>query len=189
VYEKMLTDSLRGGLRLATIALAASLIVGCATHPKPTPPTPAPPPPPAAPPPAYTPPPPPPPVQSGVLPGSVQDFVINAGDRVYFDYDKFNLRPDAIPVLTAQATWLERYPAVQVRIEGNTDDRGTEEYNFALGERRANAVKDFLNAHGVNAGRITTVSYGKERPIDPGTGEAAWAHNRNAHTDITSGAR
>ncbi len=185
----MLTESLRGGPRLATIALAASLIAACATHPKPTPPAPTPPPaPPAAPQAAYTAPP-PAPVQSGVLPGSVQDFVINAGDRVYFDYDKFNLRSDALPVLTAQAAWLERYPAVQVRIEGNTDDRGTEEYNFALGERRANAVKDFLNAHGVNAGRITTVSYGKERPIDTGTGEAAWAHNRNAHTDITSGAR
>jgi len=123
------------------------------------------------------------------LPGSVQDFVINAGDRIYFDYDEFNLRPDALPVLTAQAAWLGRYPEVQVRIEGNADERGTREYNFALGARRANAVKDFLEERGVNAGRITTVSYGKERPIDPGPGEEAWAHNRNAHTAIIAGAR
>jgi peptidoglycan-associated lipoprotein len=185
----MLMDDLRGGSRLATMAMAALLLVACASHPKPTPPAPVATTPPPPPPPPYTPPPPPPPVETGVLPGSVQDFVIHAGDRVYFDYNKFNLRPDALPVLTAQAAWLEKYPAVQVRIEGNTDERGTEEYNFALGERRASAVKDFLSSHGVNAGRITTVSYGKEHPIDPGTGEEAWAHNRNAHTDITSGAR
>jgi len=129
------------------------------------------------------------PVQSSVLPGSAQDFVVNAGDRVYFDFDQFNIRADAIPVLEAQASWLNRYPAVQVRIEGNCDERGTREYNFALGARRANSVKQFLIEHGVGAARITTVSYGKERPIDPGETEAAWAHNRNGHTDITSGAR
>ena len=75
-----------------------------------------------------------------------------------------------------------------MRIEGNADERGTREYNFALGERRANSVRDFLVAHGVASGRIDTISYGKERPIDPGTGDDAWAHNRNAHTTITSGA-
>jgi peptidoglycan-associated lipoprotein len=185
----MLTQDVRGGSRLATVAIAALLLAACASHPKPTPPPPVaatPPPPPPAP---YTPPPPPPPVETGVLPGSVQDFVIHAGDRVYFDYDKYNLRPDALTVLAAQAAWLEKYPAVQVRIEGNTDERGTEDYNFALGARRASAVKDYLDEHGVNADRITTVSYGKDRPIDPGTGEAAWAKNRNAHTDIVSGAR
>ncbi len=92
-------------------------------------------------------------------------------------------------MLAAQAAWLNRYGAVQVIIEGNCDERGTREYNLALGARRANSVKDFLVGHGVDPGRIHTISYGKERPIDPGAGEEAWAHDRNAHTAITSGAR
>jgi peptidoglycan-associated lipoprotein len=122
-------------------------------------------------------------------PGSVQDFVINAGDRVYFDYDSFEIRSDATPVLDAQANWLQRYPGVRVRIEGNADERGTREYNFALGSRRAQAVADYLSGRGVNRGRISTVSYGKERPIDPGSGEDAWSRNRNGHTSIVEGAR
>ena len=133
-----------------------------------------------------------PPVESqpsGPIPGSIQDFVINAGDRVYFDTDKYTVRGDAGPVLDAQAAWLRRYPSVRVRIEGNADERGTREYNFALGGRRANSVKEYLVAHGVEPGRIDTVSYGKERPIDPGEGEEAWAKNRNGHTAITSGAQ
>jgi len=176
--------------RWLCMAAGAALLTACASHPKPPPPTPAPPPPPpAAPPPPAEPAPPPPPVQSGPLPGTVQDFVVNVGDRVYFDYDKYEVRADALPILAKQAEWLVRYPAVQVRIEGNCDERGTREYNFALGARRAEAVKSFLIAHGVEAGRISTISYGKERPIDPGTGEAAWRHNRNAHTAIVGGAR
>jgi len=127
-------------------------------------------------------------VQSAPLPGSARDFVVNVGDRVYFDFDQYLIRQDAQPVLAAQAHWLNRYPDVRVRIEGNCDDRGTREYNFALGARRANSVREFLLEHGVDPSRITTVSYGKERPIDLGTGEAAWQHNRNAHTDITGGA-
>ena len=114
---------------------------------------------------------------------------MNVGDRVYFDFDQYTMRADATPILQAQAAWLRRYPAVRVRIEGNADERGTREYNFALGARRAYAVKTFLIDQGVNPSRITTVSYGKERPIDPGEGEAAWQHNRNAHTAITEGAR
>lgn len=128
-------------------------------------------------------------MQSEILPGSERDFVVNVGDRVYFDFDKYAIRADGERVLEAQAAWLNRYPAVRVRIEGNTDERGTEEYNFALGARRAEAAKTFLNLHGVSVGRIATVSYGKERPIDPGTGEEAWRHNRNAHTAIVQGAR
>jgi peptidoglycan-associated lipoprotein len=172
-------------MRLALVAAAAASLAACATKPKPAP---APPPPP---PPAETPAPPPPPAPVGetVLPGSERDFVINAGDRVYFDFDKYDIRTDAQPILEAQAAWLQKYPAVQVRIEGNCDERGTREYNLALGARRANAVRDFLVNHGISASRISTVSYGKERPIDPGTGEEADAHNRNAHTAITSGAR
>jgi peptidoglycan-associated lipoprotein len=170
--------------RFALIAGAAISIAACASHPTPAPePTPTPPPPPQA----YTPPPPPP--ASGPIPGSIQDFVINAGDRVYFDYDKFDIRADAAPVLDAQAAWLRRYPAVRVRIEGNCDERGTREYNFALGGRRANSVREYLVAHGVDGSRIDTVSYGKERPIDPGENEDAWAHNRNGHTAITAGAQ
>jgi peptidoglycan-associated lipoprotein len=118
----------------------------------------------------------------------VQDFVVNVGDRVYFDFDQYTVRSDAQPILAAQAAWLTRYPAVHVRIEGNCDERGTREYNLALGARRANSVRDFLTAHGVDSSRIETISFGKEKPIDPGTGEDAWAHNRNGHTAITAGA-
>ena len=126
---------------------------------------------------------------AGAVPGSTQDFVVNVGDRVLFDFDAYTIRADAVDILGRQAQWLSQYPAVQVRIEGNCDERGTREYNFALGARRANSVRDFLVAHGVSASRITTVSYGKERPVDPGEGEDAWAKNRNAHTTIVSGAR
>jgi peptidoglycan-associated lipoprotein len=119
----------------------------------------------------------------------VRDFVINVGDRVYFDVDKYAVRDDARPILDAQAAWLARYPAVRVRIEGNCDERGTREYNFALGARRANSVREYLSERGVAQGRIDTISYGKERPVDTGSGEEAWSHNRNGHTAITEGAR
>ena len=171
--------------RLALVAVASATLAACASKPEPAPPPP-PPPPPAAP---YTPPPPPPPVETGVLPGSMQDFVVNVGDRVYFDTDEYNVRADAMPVLTNQAAWLARYPQVRIRVEGNADERGTREYNLALGARRANAVRDFLVSRGVNAARIETLSYGKERPMAAGSDEAAWAQNRNAQTAITEGAR
>jgi peptidoglycan-associated lipoprotein len=128
-------------------------------------------------------------VTQGALPGSEQDFVVNVGDRVYFDFDKYQIRDDAQPILSAQSEWLKRYPAVVVRIEGNCDERGTREYNLALGARRANAVRDFLVSHGVQASRITTISYGKEKPVDPGSGDEADQHNRNAHTALVAGAR
>jgi peptidoglycan-associated lipoprotein len=172
-------------MRLIAMLAATSALAACAT-PKPPPPAPPPPPPAEAPPP-----PPPPPVASaptGPIPGSIQDFVVNVGDRVYFDFDQYSVRADAQPILAAQAAWLQRYPQVKVRIEGNCDERGTREYNLALGARRASSVKDFLVAHGVDASRIETISYGKERPIDPGTGDDAEAHNRNGHTAITAGA-
>jgi peptidoglycan-associated lipoprotein len=124
-----------------------------------------------------------------VVPGSVQDFVVNVGDRVYFDFDRYEVRDDALPILDGQAAWLVRYPNVQVRIEGNADERGTREYNLALGARRANSVREHLISKGVAPSRITTISYGKERPIDPGTTEEAYQRNRNAATAITSGAR
>ncbi len=176
-------------VRLALIATAAVSLAACASRPKPEPYAPPPPPPPPSEPAPYTPPPPPGPVSSTPLPGSVQDFVINVGDRVYFDFDSYDLRSDARPVLDGQAAWLNRYPGVRVRIEGNADERGTREYNLALGARRSNAVASYLASRGVSASRISTISYGKERPIDAGTGEDAWARNRNAGTVITDGAR
>ncbi len=169
--------------------LSLLALAGCAT-PKPPPPAPvaaaappAPPPPPST---HYVPP--PAPIASGPLPGTQQDFVVNVGDRVYFDYDQYAVRAGALPVLTAQATWLQRYPSVRIRLEGNADERGTEEYNLALGARRAAAVKAFLVEHGIAPSRIETISYGKERPMDPGSDEAAWAKNRNVHTALTAGA-
>jgi len=125
----------------------------------------------------------------GALPGTVQDFVVNVGDTVYFDTDSYSLRNDALPVLDSQSRWLTNYTQVHIRIEGNADERGTREYNFALGARRANTVREYLISRGISAARIETISYGKEHPVDPGTGETAWAHNRNAHTVVTAGAR
>jgi peptidoglycan-associated lipoprotein len=169
---------------------ALALVAACASHPKPPPAPPIPPSREAAPAPGpYTGAPSEGSVSSAPLPGTERDFVINVGDRVYFDFDKASLRDDAAPVLSSQAAWLQRYPDVRVRIEGNCDERGTREYNFALGAKRADAVREFLIDHGVNGGRITTISYGKEQPIDPGHDEAAWAKDRNAHTAIISGAR
>jgi peptidoglycan-associated lipoprotein len=128
-------------------------------------------------------------VGSNVLPGTTQDFVINVGEYVYFDTDQFALRNDAVPILDGQARWLSNYPQVRVRIEGNADERGTREYNFALGARRANTVREYLVSHGIDGSRIETISYGKEHPIDPGSTEEAWGHNRNAHTALISGTR
>lgn len=129
------------------------------------------------------------PVDGGpVAPGSIRDFTINVGDRVYFDFDSYSIRSDASRILAAQAAWLSRYPQVQVRIEGNADERGTREYNLALGARRAEAVRSFLIANGIPSNRIDTISYGKERPIAYGSNEESWAQNRNAHTTITGGA-
>lgn len=173
--------STKQALRLALVAACAVSVTACASKPKPTPtPTPAP---------SYPTQPSVPPGPTGPVPGSIQDFVVNVGDRVYFDFDQFDIRADAGPVLNAQAQWLLRYPSVMVRIEGNADERGTREYNLALGARRANSVRDYLIARGVQAARISTVSFGKERPIDPGTSEEAYQRNRNGHTAITGGAR
>jgi peptidoglycan-associated lipoprotein len=123
------------------------------------------------------------------LPGTARDFEQNAGDRVFFDYDQYAVRPDAAPVLAAQAAWLQRYPSVTIRIEGNADERGTREYNFALGASRANSVRDYLVNHGVSPSRIQVISYGKERPIDNSGTDEGMAKNRNGHTVIVSGAR
>lgn len=173
-----------GAIKILMVAAAAASLAACSSKPKPGPTATTP-----TPPPATSDVPPPPPVSQGPIPGSIQDFVINAGDRVYFDFDSYDIRSDAGPVLDAQAGWLQRYPAVTVRIEGNADERGTREYNIALGARRANAIRDYLVGHGLSASRIATISYGKEQPIDPGTTEEAYQRNRNGHTAITAGAQ
>jgi peptidoglycan-associated lipoprotein len=122
-------------------------------------------------------------------PGSAEEFANTIGDRVYFDLDSYTIRPEAYPRLNQQAAWLRQYPAVTIRIEGNADERGTAEYNLALGARRAEAVRTYLVQQGVPASRIDTISFGKERPIAQGSSEESWARNRNAHTAIVSGAR
>jgi peptidoglycan-associated lipoprotein len=175
-------------VKTALVAFVLTSVAACSDKPKPVEPTPTPPP--VASTPAPQPQPAPTqPVQTGILPGSQQDFVVNVGDRVYFDTDQSSLRADAQGVLAAQAAWLNRYPNVKIRIEGNADERGTREYNFALGARRAESVSEFLISKGVAPARISTISYGKENPLNPGSDEDAWAQNRNAHTSLTSGAQ
>lgn len=121
---------------------------------------------------------------SGPVPGSEADLVANVGDRVFYDLNKSGLSADAQATLQKQASWLAQYPQVNVEIAGNCDDRGTEEYNIALGQRRANAARDFLVAKGVASSRISTISYGKDRPTAVGDDESAWAQNRNAITAV-----
>ncbi|MDZ4693276.1 peptidoglycan-associated lipoprotein Pal [Terricaulis sp.] len=131
-----------------------------------------------------------PPVEQprGPVAGSAEDFRVSVGDRVFFGYDRFDLTPEARSVLERQAAWLQRYQNVRVLVAGNADERGTREYNLALGARRAAAAKDYLVSLGVAANRLETVSYGKERPLDARSNEEAWSVNRNAHTQIVSGA-
>jgi peptidoglycan-associated lipoprotein len=115
---------------------------------------------------------------SNVVPGSKQDFVQNVGDRVFFAFNESNITPEGRAILEKQADWLKRYQNVTITVEGHCDDRGTREYNLALGERRAAAVKRTLVRLGVANARVQTISYGKERPIVVGDNEQAWAQNR-----------
>ena len=120
----------------------------------------------------------PPPASTTVTPGSIADFKQNVGDRVYFDTDMSNIREDGRATLAKQAEWLKKYSNYPILIEGKCDERGTREYNLALGERRANAVRQYLVAQGIPADRVKTISYGKERPEVVGSDEGAWARNR-----------
>jgi peptidoglycan-associated lipoprotein len=124
------------------------------------------------------------PTTTTVRPGSAEDFRANVGDRVFFAFDKSDISSEARRTLERQAEWLKRYPNVTVTLEGHADERGTREYNLALGERRATAAKNALVALGVPANRVTTISYGKERPAVVGSNEAAWAQNRRAVTVV-----
>ncbi len=131
----------------------------------------------AAPPPAA-------PTTQGPAPGSKEDFVQNVGDRVFFDFNKSDIKPEGRTTLERQAAWLKKYPNVTVTIVGHCDERGTREYNLGLGARRATAVKNALVALGIPGNRIQTISLGKENPDPPGSNEAAWAQNRRAITAI-----
>jgi len=118
---------------------------------------------------------------NGPTPGSRADFVAQAGsDTVHFATDSSDIDSEATGILTKQAAWLAKFPNVRVTIEGHCDERGTREYNLALGDRRANAAKNFLVNAGVNAARISVISYGKERPVATGSDEESWAQNRRA---------
>lgn len=124
-------------------------------------------------------------IGSTIVPGSRADFLQNvAADRVLFALDSYSLDPEARAILDSQAAWLLANPAVRVTIEGHADERGTREYNLGLGDRRANAAKNYLAARGVPESRMTTISWGKERPAALGSDEGAWAQNRRAVTVI-----
>ena len=121
-------------------------------------------------------------VKKGIVAGSQQDLEVRAGNVINFEFDKHALTPEATRILKKQAAWLKLFPKTDIIIEGHCDDRGTRKYNQALGERRANAAKRFLVAQGIPAARISTVSYGKDRPVALGDTEAAHAKNRR---DVT----
>jgi peptidoglycan-associated lipoprotein len=160
------------GLKLAAIAFAV-VLAGCETKPPPAPVS--------SPAPVVTPAP-------SIVPGSAEDLRVNVGDTVHFDYNKYAILEADKATLQRQATWLAKYPAVRVTVEGNCDERGTREYNLALGARRANAVKEYLVSLGVAAARVETISYGKEKPICSESTESCWAQNRRGVTTILAGA-
>lgn len=123
---------------------------------------------------------------SSIVAGSQADLEQNVGHRVFFGYDQYSLTPQAQSTLQNQANFLKKYSNVRIQISGNCDERGTREYNLALGARRAEAARAYLVSMGVDSSRIVTVSYGKERPIDPRSTEEAWSLNRNATTMIVN---
>ncbi len=128
---------------------------------------------------------PPPATNEGPTPGSRADFMAQSGtDTIHFATDSSDVDSESQAILTKQAAWLAKFPNVRVTIEGHCDERGTREYNLALGDRRANSAKNFLVNAGVNAARISVISYGKERPVATGSDEDAWAQNRRAVTVV-----
>tara|TARA_B100001540_G_C15621683_1_gene557900 strand:+ start:277 stop:792 length:516 start_codon:yes stop_codon:yes gene_type:complete len=121
---------------------------------------------------------------SGIVKGSQEDLIVNVGDRVFFGYDSSDLDSDALELLQDQVAWLKQNSNVSVTIEGHCDERGTREYNLALGEKRAQAVKNYLIGLGISPDRVSTVSYGKERPAVVGSNDGAWAQNRRSVTIV-----
>ncbi len=166
------------GLKFAAV-VSALLVAGCASKKEVPPPEAPPPAPMAAPAPAPV---------SSIVPGSAEDLRVNVGDTVHFDYDQYSLTDEDKGTLQRQSSWLQKYPAVRVTIEGHADERGTREYNLALGARRANAVKEYLASLGVSSSRLETVSYGKERPVCTQSDEGCYAQNRRGVTTISGGA-
>jgi peptidoglycan-associated lipoprotein len=160
---------------MAVVALSL-FVAGCATKAPPPPP----PPPPAAQP--------APPAAPSIVPGSAQDLKVNVGDTVHFEYNKYAVLEADKATLQRQAAWLAKWPNVKVTVEGHADERGTREYNIALGAKRATAVKEYLVSLGVSAARVDTVSYGKERPICTDSTEDCWSQNRRGVTIVASGA-
>jgi peptidoglycan-associated lipoprotein len=120
----------------------------------------------------------------GAAPGTQADLVVNVGDRVFFGYDRYDISDEARMTLDKQANWLRQYANLNITVEGHADERGTREYNLALGDRRATAVKNYLVASGIDASRINTISYGKERPAVPGSDDTSHAQNRRGVTKV-----
>lgn len=154
-------------LRIIAAVLAAVALAACAKKPETTATTATTATPPAA-----------PTAPRGPAPDSIEYFNTVVGNTVAFDFDKFELRSDAQAILRGQAAWLNQNPSRTVTVEGHCDERGTREYNLGLGERRANAAKQYLQSLGVAASRIKTISYGKERPTCVASDESCWAKNR-----------
>ena len=123
---------------------------------------------------------------SAAVPGSQQDFVVNVGDRVFFESDQTELSPQAIATLEKQAQWLQTYNRYSFTIEGHADERGTREYNIALGARRAQSVRSFLASRGIDASRMRTISYGKERPVAVCNDISCWSQNRRSVTVLNA---
>jgi len=121
---------------------------------------------------------------AGIEPGSQEDLIVNVGDRVFFGYDSSELDSDAQELLQDQVAWMKQHLSVSVTIEGHCDERGTREYNLALGEKRAQAVKNYLISLGIEDSRVSTISYGKERPAVIGSNEGAWSQNRRSVTKV-----
>jgi peptidoglycan-associated lipoprotein len=159
------TDEQQMNIKTLGAFAAVALMAACSSTPPASQPTPT-------------------PIAAGIVPGSQEDLVANVGDRVFYDFNASTLRGDAKATLDKQAAWLAKYGNVNVQVAGNCDERGTEEYNLALGERRANAAANYLKAKGVAGARLSTISYGKDRPTAQGSTEEAWAQNRNAITSV-----
>lgn len=163
---------------MSLAALSATLLLGACSTPKPV--DTAPPPTGYSSPPSSN--------TSSIAPGSAEDLRVNVGDTVHFGYNEYNIGDGDKGTLQRQATWLAKYPGIRVTVEGDCDERGTREYNLALGARRANAVKEYLVSLGVSSARIDTISYGKEHPICSDSTEDCYAQNRRGVTAITGGA-
>jgi peptidoglycan-associated lipoprotein len=123
---------------------------------------------------------------SAATPGSQQDFVVNVGDRVFFESDQTDLSQQAITTLDKQIQWLQNYPRYTFTIEGHADERGTREYNIALGARRAQSVRAYMTSRGIDASRMRTISYGKERPVAVCNDISCWSQNRRAVTVLNA---